>query len=84
MTECCTTKCAKLPTRDKRKVVWLVDGRPYCNVCFLNWIEDSGMKNERITRLFDDENLYVDIRTQKRRRRIREINQCGPPMQLHA
>jgi len=84
MVECCTEKCSKLPTRDKRKVVWLVDGRPYCNVCFLNWIEDSGMGNERIVRLYEDEDLYADIRTQKRRRRTREPNPCGAPMQMRA
>jgi hypothetical protein len=84
MVECCTTKCSKLPTRDKRKVVWLVDGRPYCNVCFLNWIEDSGMGNERIVRLYEDEDLYADIRTQKRRRRVHEPNPCGAPMQMRA
>ena len=84
MVECCTEKCAKLPTRDKRKVVWLVDSRPYCNVCFLNWIEEKGLKDERIDRLYESEDLYADIRTQKRRRRTREPNPCGAPMQLRA
>jgi hypothetical protein len=68
MSECCSEKCAHLAKRDKRKVVWLVDGNPYCNVCFLNWIEE----------------FYADIRTQKRRRRTHEPNPCGAPMQMRA
>jgi hypothetical protein len=84
MSECCSEKCAHLAKRDKRKVVWLVDGNPYCNVCFLNWIEEFGMKNERIVRLYESEDLYADIRTQKRRRRTHEPNPCGAPMQMRA
>lgn len=84
MSECCSEKCAHLAKRDKRKVVWLVDGQPYCNVCMLNWIDDGNWKNERIVRLYESEDLYADIRTQKRRRRTHEPNPCGAPMQMRA
>jgi hypothetical protein len=50
----------------------------------LNWIDDGNWKNERIVRLYESEDLYADIRTQKRRRRTREPNSCGAPMQMRA
>lgn len=82
---CCTLKCARLPTRDKRQAVWKVGANYYCNVCFLNDLEAEkfGIK-EVVIRLYNDENLYHDIRTQKRRKRVPIQNPCGPPIQLRA
>lgn len=82
---CCTLKCARLPTRDKRQVVWKVGANHYCNVCFLNELEAEKFDiNQSIIRLYEDDNLYQDIRTIKRRKRISQPNSCGPPFRLRA
>ncbi len=82
---CCTLKCARLSARDKRQVVWKVGPQFYCNVCFLNELESEKFEiDERVIRLYEDDNLYQDIRTQKRRKRISQPNPCGVPIQLRA
>lgn len=82
---CCTLKCARLSARDKRQVVWTVGEKCYCNVCFLNELESEKFDiNDSITRLYEDDNLYQDIRTIKRRKRISQPNPCGPPIRLRA
>ncbi len=71
MRECCTFKCSLLSPRDKRPVVWKVGDKYYCNVCFLNELEGENFDiDAKILRLYDDEELYQDIRTQKRRKRV--------------
>lgn len=82
---CCTLKCARLSARDKRQVVWTVGEKGYCNVCFLNELEMEKFSiSDDIERLYDDDNLYQDIRTIKRRKRVSQPNPCGPPIQLRA
>jgi hypothetical protein len=67
--ECCTFRCSRLTARDKRKVVWIVDGKPYCNVCFLDHMDRNELGRQRVVRLFDDESLYEDRRPKKRAKR---------------
>jgi hypothetical protein len=67
--DCSTFSCMRRPPSQKRKSVWTIDGKPYCNICFLNWMDTHEVGRQRIVRLFDEENLYEDIRPQKRRKR---------------
>lgn len=69
MTQCCSFKCGRLSMKDKRRVVWTIDGRPYCNTCYLNWMDSHVIRHEKIVRLFDDEYLYEDGRRRKRKKR---------------
>jgi hypothetical protein len=69
MTQCCTFKCTRLPLHDKRKVVWTIDAKPYCNTCFLDWTDMHEIRREKIVRLFDEDYLYEDGRRKKRRKR---------------
>lgn len=69
MIDCGTFSCMRRPPSQKRKAVWTIDGKPYCNLCYLNWIETREWKREKIVRLFEEETLYEDIRPQKRRKR---------------
>ncbi len=69
---CAQFKCQRLPKDSQPRAVWTIDGRPYCNTCFLNWCDTHEIGRERIVRLFNDEaseGLYDDTRKQKRRRR---------------
>lgn len=67
--ECSTIPCGKLPASQKRRVVWMIDKKPYCNSCYLDWMETHEIRREVIKRLYDNEDLYDDIRRQKRRGR---------------
>ena len=77
--ECCTFKCGRLPASQKHKVVWLIDGKPYCNHCFLDHYECNEVGRERIVRLYSDEMLYEDQRRQKRTKRTKtgDVNGNG-------
>lgn len=79
MMTCSGEKCPK-----KQGVAWTVDGKPFCNGCYLNWLDSGEWNRQRITRLSENEELYVDLRIQKRARRTRQPNPCGAPMQLRA
>lgn len=69
MTQCCTFKCGRLSLNDKRRVVWTIDGKPYCNTCYLDWMDSHEIRREKIVRLFDEDYLYEDGRRKKRRKR---------------
>lgn len=77
--DCCTIPCLKLPPSQKRKVVWKIGSRYYCNSCFLDWTEKNEIGREVIKRLYDDENLYDDTRRQKRRARKQQPSICAGP-----
>jgi hypothetical protein len=84
MRDCCTLKCARLATRDKRPVVWKVGPNYYCNCCFLNDLEAGRFEvTDSIIRLFEDEELYYDIRTIKRRKRVPQTTE-GMMARAHA
>jgi hypothetical protein len=69
--DCCTSKCASLAKRDKRLVVWKAAGNYYCNVCFLNELEAEAFEiDTKIIRLYDDDDLYQDLRVVKRPNRV--------------
>lgn len=69
MISCTTFTCSRITARDKRKVVWTINGKGYCNVCFLNWMDLNELGKHRIHRLFEDDSLYEDKRPQKRKRK---------------
>lgn len=58
--------CKDFRCRKKRRAVWTIDGKPVCNVCFLNWLDKHEVANQKIIRLFDDEALYDDCRRRRR------------------
>jgi hypothetical protein len=65
--DCCTDNCARLPKRDKCLVVWKAAGKYYCNICFLNELEAQKFEiGANIIRLYDDDDLYQDLRVVKR------------------
>lgn len=66
---CCSYTCGRLQPSKQRKVVWTIDRRPYCNCCFLNWMDANEIRHESIVRLYDDDKLYDDTRLQKRKSR---------------
>lgn len=68
---CGSFSCGRLQPSKQRKVVWTINGKPYCNCCFLNWMDANEIKHERIVRLYDDDELYNDTRLQRRKPRSR-------------
>lgn len=74
--DCCTIPCGKMPNAQRRRVVWKIDGRYYCNSCFLDWCEANEIRREKIVRLYDNEELYEDVRRQKRRGRKQHSSIC--------
>jgi hypothetical protein len=54
---------------EKRRVVWTIDKKPYCNTCYLDWMDSHEIGREKIVRLFEDDYLYEDGRRKKRRKR---------------
>jgi len=82
MSECCTLKCLRLS--EKRPVVWKVGDKYYCNCCFLNELEAERFEiDAKIVRLYEDDDLYQDIRIQKRRKRIPQTPE-GMMARMHA
>ncbi len=69
--ECCTFRCSQPAMRGKQKVVWMIDGKPYCNTCFLEFFERNEVGRQRIVRLYNDESLYEDRRPKKRAKRTK-------------
>lgn len=66
MNPCKTFECRKRSEAQKRQAVWSIDGRPYCNVCFLNWLDKNEVGNQKIVRLYNDDALYDDCRRRRR------------------
>lgn len=81
-TTCSSLKCKKIRPSQQRRVVWTINGNPYCNVCFMDWMDANVLTNERIVRLFEDDELYNDTRIQRRRSRRPQMEHPG--MALHA
>ncbi len=65
-------------------VAWTIDGVGYCNCCYLDWLDQDNWGRQKVERLYDDEEMYVDMRVQKRHRKSRVPNPCGPPIALRA
>lgn len=64
--DCSTFTCRRRPPKKIGKAVWTVDGKRFCNICFLNWLDKNEVAKQKIVRLFDDEMLYDDPRRKKR------------------
>ncbi len=84
VTQCCTLKCSRLSLSNQRRVVWTIGGKPYCNTCFLNWMDAHELGREKIVRLFDADYLYEDGRRKKRRKRNSVLGVNDGKPQFHA
>ena len=64
--DCSTFTCRRKPAHKIGRAVWTVDSKPFCNICFLNWLDKNEVAKQKIQRLFNDEALYDDPRRRKR------------------
>lgn len=81
----CEIKSAILCIKaDISLAVWTIDGVPYCNSCYLDWLDQDGWRRQQIERLFDDEECYVDMRVQRRHRKSRVPHPMGAPIGMRA
>lgn len=72
---CCTRSCQRLQPSEQRRVVWQIDGKPYCNNCYLDKMEIHCVQWERVHRLYDNDRYYDDTRRNKKKRFDVEVQQ---------